>query len=167
MTKDTLSPSVSSTTSDTEADETGQPVTEENSGSIWGSTTWLVKIERGDEVLLTIEGGRGRVSYSRGQRGEGEARFYRNESTKTFDAVLTGVSAVLSDRCTLRPVPKGQKHSPHVEKVLASLMKKAPTAKEERIPWDFLTEAEQNDWADRAAEDDWGSTPRSYYEANT
>jgi hypothetical protein len=87
-----------------EADTNGTQPIEGSSESIslFKKTAWVLEMEAGPKRRLTVEGGRGRVSFSRGARSMGgEARFYRNESTKVYDAVVSGVVAIYSDRCAV------------------------------------------------------------------
>ncbi len=105
MTKVTLSRSVKGTPkTEDEPDTNGTPLTDNSSESIslFKTTQWVLEMEAGPKRRLTVNGGRGRVSFSRGQaRLGGEARFYRNESTKVYDAVVSGVVAIYSDRCKI------------------------------------------------------------------
>jgi hypothetical protein len=91
-----------------EPDTNGTPLTVPGSEIISAAleeTTWTVEFGASKRKRITIFGGRGRISYSRGSRGDGgEARFYRNESTKTYDAVMSGVVAIYSDRCAIEDV---------------------------------------------------------------
>jgi hypothetical protein len=103
VTKGTSSPSAGTTISEPVEDETGPQPTDPPYGSILGSTTWDVRLSDGSRTLLKIEGGSGRVSFT-SQRNGGEARFYRNETTKVYDAVMTGIKEIYSDRCTVAPM---------------------------------------------------------------
>ena len=178
MTKATSSRSANGTTSDTEPEPTGQPVTEPTSEDTSGeSTRWMVQFDDGRlPVEVVVQGGRGRVSYSHtpgAGRSPGEARFYRNESTKTFDAVLTGVKDIWSDRVIivqhseqLSPEPidlkKGlpedlrkainelKRRTTKVEKATKSMAKAMPASAPPLLPndgrpWGRLTEEEQEE----------------------
>jgi hypothetical protein len=83
----------------------GTPPTDESSESTLRpleTTSWTIRYSDRSMKKLTIFGGKGRVSFSRGTRGDGgEARFYRNESTKVYDAVVTGVESIVSERAVL------------------------------------------------------------------
>lgn len=62
---------------------------------------WTVTLEGGSEREIVISGGKGRVSYSENIRTGGTARFYRNETTKVYDAVFSGVRSIVSERVTV------------------------------------------------------------------
>lgn len=105
MTSVTSSRSVKGTPkTEDEPDTNGTQPIEGSSESIslFKTTAWILEMEAGPKRRLTVEGGRGRVSFSRGARSMGgEARFYRNESTKVYDAIVSGVTAIYSDRCKI------------------------------------------------------------------
>lgn len=68
---------------------------------------WMVTFTDGSRKTLTIFGGRGRVSFTSPRTGRGgEARFYRNETTKTYEAVYTGIANIVSDRVSVDDLPK-------------------------------------------------------------
>lgn len=89
----------------------GTPPTDQPSETISEDsrmTRWTAMKQDGAIVEVEVHGGRGRISYSRGSRGNsGEVRIYRNESTKTFDAVLTDVEAIFSDRVHVNIIKNG------------------------------------------------------------
>ena len=111
MTRNTSSRSVKATPKMAEEPDTnGIPLTDPSSETTSEkSTKWLIRRISGDEIHLRVEGGRGRVSFTSSGRSGGEARFYRNETTKVFDAVITGVESILSDRCTWDEIPPAPK----------------------------------------------------------
>jgi hypothetical protein len=69
-------------------------------------TGWTLQLSSGGVQHVRVKGGRGRISFS--GSGHGEVRIYRNESTKVFDAVFTGVAHVVSDRVEVIPTRMGK-----------------------------------------------------------
>ena len=139
MTNVTSSRSVKGTPkTDDEPDTNGTPLTDNSSESIslFKTTQWVLEMEAGPKRRLTVEGGRGRVSFSRGARSMGgEARFYRNESTKVYDAVVSGVTAIFSDRCKIetaypKATPKGAMPVSPVKKGVERILDPAPWEEE-------------------------------------
>lgn len=112
MTKRTSSPSAKGTPKTVaKPGSNGTPPTDPNSVIISVPspdtseeyTGWTLQFGNGNVQHVRVKGGRGRISFSnngRGRGGGGEVRIYRNESTKTFDAVFTDVTHVVSDRVT-------------------------------------------------------------------
>ena len=127
-----------------EPDINGTPPTGPSSEIISESMVWMAEMTDGTRKRLTLLGGKGRVSFSRGSRGDGgEARFYRNESTKTYDAVLSGVVNIYSERVILETIPHARKApSPTTAKATATVPWSFPSVMtiedEERppAPWD-------------------------------
>ncbi len=72
------------------------------------TTGWTLQFANGGVHHIRVKGGRGRISFS-AQRGE--VRVYRNESTKTYEAVFTSVTHVVSDRVETIPVHWGKNGS--------------------------------------------------------
>lgn len=108
-------------------DINGTPPTDPFSEITSERMVWMAEMTDGTRKRLTLLGGKGRVSFSRGSRGDGgEARFYRNESTKTYDAVLSGVVNIYSERVILETIPR-------------AVSAPSPTAKSAAttVPWSF------------------------------
>lgn len=60
--------------------------------------TWTAQLGDGSMVKVKVSGGRGRISYGGDPRTGGrDVRFYRNESTKTYEGVLSNVVNIFSD----------------------------------------------------------------------
>jgi hypothetical protein len=71
-----------------------------------GSTEWTIVTTSDERFLITLPGD-GRISYGRSPSRDGaEIRFYRNQSTKTYDAVIPNVLMVWSNRVTIEKAPQ-------------------------------------------------------------
>lgn len=118
MTRSTSSRSVKGTPkTDDEQASNGTPPTDPDSVTISvpspesarETTGWTIQFANGGVHHIRVKGGRGRISFSPPRGGVGgEIRVYRNESTKTFDAVFTNVTHVVSDRVEVIPAKWGQ-----------------------------------------------------------
>lgn len=87
-----------------EPDTNGTPTAEtepSSEGTSTDSTTWTV-VDMGGTIYTVKLAGRGRISYGTMPRGSTEVRIYRNETTKTFDAVIPNAQLVWSDRCSIK-----------------------------------------------------------------
>ena len=95
-----------------EADTNGTPPTEETSEDISGaSTTWVVVTTDGKQARVTVSGSdNGRISYGRSSHRDGaEVRFYRNSTTKVYDAVIPNVMAISNTRVTIEEIVDPEK----------------------------------------------------------
>jgi len=95
-------------------DSNGTPPTDLPSEPISPTSTadetgWFLQFSNGGVQHVRVKGGRGRISFSAARgMGSGEVRIYRNESTKVYDAVFTGVVHVTSDRTEVIPSRWGE-----------------------------------------------------------
>ena len=82
------------------------PIAESSAFSFTGYTEWTVTLMGGERYVVTLPGDRGRVSYGQSPHRSGaEVRFYRDESTKVFEAVIPGVMTIVSNRVTVSKAP--------------------------------------------------------------
>lgn len=84
-----------------EADSGIPPIDPTSATTFEGSTAWTIKLLSGETYVVRIPGD-GRISYGRSMHRDGaEVRFYRNQTTKTYDAVIPNVVMVVSNRVTI------------------------------------------------------------------
>lgn len=110
-----------------EPDTSGTPPTETTSEDTSGGfTEWTVKVTTGERFVVTLPGD-GRISYGRSASRDGaEVRFYRNQSSKHYDAVIPGVLSIYSQRVDIRPAPKlkAEEEREKADKLLAEMREK-------------------------------------------
>lgn len=101
--KDTSSLFARGTPSEAYAEDTSgtPPIEEKSATTSEGFTEWAIQMVNGDKYIVKIPGD-GRISYGRSSsRDGGDVRFYRNQTTKTYDAVIPNVAMVFSNRVTI------------------------------------------------------------------
>ena len=102
--KSTLSRSVRVTPrTEPEPDTSGTPPTEPSSASTY--TIWTAVLDTGEIRQVKLPGD-GRISYGGSIRGTTQVRFYRNQTTKFYDAVVSGVTDVYSQRVEVEDMGK-------------------------------------------------------------
>lgn len=80
-----------------------ETISEDTSGAY---TVWTLLDTSGKRWTVTLPGD-GRISYGRGPSRDGaEVRFYRNQTTKFYDAVVPNVLTIARERVMIERAPK-------------------------------------------------------------
>jgi hypothetical protein len=99
------------------------------------STAWTIVTTADERYVITLPGD-GRISYGRSPSRDGaEIRFYRNQSTKTYDAVIPNVLMVWSNRVSIEKAP------PTEEQAKRESMRLAIEAEDEKRRMEEVTAA--------------------------
>lgn len=81
-----------------------------------GSTTWSVTLTDGKTYLVSTPGEHGRISYANDPRSAAATvRFYRDGTTKTFDAVIPSVVMVSNNNVTITEPEKTEEEKAREE----------------------------------------------------
>lgn len=82
-----------------------QHIEEKSAAISEGFTEWNIQLLSGEKYVVKIEG-KGRISYGRSSSRSGaDVRFYRNQATKHYDAVIPEVMSVFSNHVSIEKAP--------------------------------------------------------------
>ena len=119
-------------------------------------TVWTAVLNSGEIRQISLPGD-GRVSYGGNGRGSTQVRFYRNQTTKFYDAVIADVQDIYSQRVEIEDMGKTtaakaaeearekweKERSKETAKYLADRMLSGTYGSAVMEPWGTVTEEEE------------------------
>ena len=115
-------------------DTNGTPPTDPNSELTSGFTEWTMEMRDGRIKKARVQGANGRISFGRsaprlGGGMEGDVRIYRTQSAKGYDALISGVKNIWSDKVIVEDF--GVK--PEVEELSKKMAEKKERREREKL----------------------------------